>query len=153
MREREYPPLLSNGFKDITETDLHKEFVNPFSDSVTDYRNDLLIGFDSFLNEFKSLNIAAEVWIDGSFATEAPDPSDIDVVFYFKVTEIDNLDSDNKEKFKRLFTNRRFIKNLYNVEVHYANRDNAKDYEQWQKTFGTYYDNVTPKGIFRMIFK
>lgn len=24
------------------------------------------------------------------------------------------------------------------------------DYQQWQRTFGTCYDNVTPKGIFRM---
>jgi len=153
MREREYSPLLANGFKDITETDLHKEFVSPFDYPVVDHRNNLLIDFNSFLNEFKSLKITAEVWIDGSFVTEAPDPSDIDVVFYFRPAEIDDLDMEKKDKFNRLFTNRRFIRNLYNVEVHYANRDNVKDYQQWQKTFGTYYDDITPKGIFRMIYK
>lgn len=153
MREKEYNPLLINGFKDITETDLHKEFVSPFNYQAENHRNNLLIDFNNFITEFKSLNVSAEVWIDGSFATKAPDPSDVDVVFYFNPVDIDELVSDKKEKFNRLFTNRKFIRNLYKVEVHYAIRDNELDYQQWQKTYGTYYDNITPKGIFRMIFK
>lgn len=152
MREREYTPLVAAGFKDIVETDLHKEFVSPFNYQAEDHRSNLLIGFGSFLNEFKTLNITAEVWIDGSFATTAPDPSDVDVVFYFNPTEIDSLEQERKEKFQRLFTERRFMKNLYKVEVHYGIRGNDLDYQQWQRTFGTCYDNVTPKGIFRMIY-
>ena len=150
MREREYTPLVATGFKDIVETDLHKEFVNPFNYQAEDHRSNLLIGFGSFLNEFKTLNITAEVWIDGSFATTAPDPSDVDVVFYFNPSEIDSLEQELKEKFQRLFTERRFMKNLYKVEVHYGIRGNHLNYKQLQRTFGTCYDNLTPKGIFRM---
>lgn len=150
MREREFPPLLAIGFKDITEAELHKEFVAPFNYQAEDHRNNLLIGFGSFLNEFKTLNITAEVWIDGSFTTTAPDPSDVDVVFYFNPQEIDSLEQEKKEKFQRLFTERKFMRNLYKVEVHYGTIGNELDYQQWQRTFGTYYDNVTPKGIFRM---
>lgn len=149
MREREFPPLLANGFKDITEAELHSEFVAPFNHGHG-HRTDLLINFGQFLNQFKELNLTAEVWIDGSFATTAPDPSDIDVVFYFKPEEVDSLEEEKKQKFERLFQSRKFMKNLYKVEVHYGTIGNDLDYQQWQRTFGTYYDNVTPKGIFRM---
>jgi len=149
MREKEFPPLLANGFKDITEAELHKEFVAPFNHGH-EHRTDLLINFGQFLNQFKELNLTAEIWIDGSFATTAPDPSDVDVVFYFNPQEIDSLEQEKKKKFQRLFTERKFMRNLYKVEVHYGTIGNELDYQQWQKTFGTFYDNVTPKGIFRM---
>lgn len=151
MREKEFPPLLANGFKDIAEEDLYTEFVKPFNQQ-DDYRDHLLNKFISYLKEFKSLNITAEIWIDGSFATMAPDPNDIDVVFYFNSNEVDNLVDEKKEKFQRLFISRKFMLNLYSVEVHYAQKGNEQDYQQWQRTFGTYYDNITPKGIFRMVY-
>jgi len=152
MREKEYTPLLVNGFKEIGEVDLKNEFVSPFDFQAKEYRNNLVISFISFLKEFKTINIAAEVWIDGSFTTEAPNPSDVDVVFYFNPIEIDSLEGERKEKFQRLFTERKFMLNLYKVEVHYATRGNDLDYKQWQRTFGTCYDNVTPKGIFRITY-
>lgn len=151
MREKEYPPLLLNGFKDIKEDDLHPEFVQPFNHGH-DHRTNLLIGFGQFLNQFKALEIKAEVWIDGSFATEAPDPSDVDVVFYFNPEEVDSLQGEKKQQFERLFTERKFMRNLYKVEVHYATIGNEDDYKQWQKTYGTFYDNITPKGIFRLMY-
>lgn len=149
MREREFPPLLTNGFKDITEAELHKEFVAPFNHGHEN-RTDLLINFGQFLNQFKELNLTAEIWIDGSFATTAPDPSDIDVVFYFKPEEVDALQQEKKEKFERLFQSRKFMKNLYKVEVFYGIIGSDYDYNQWNYVFGTCYDNKTPKGIFRM---
>lgn len=151
MRDREYPPLIADGFKDIAESDLHNEFVNPFNYIAKDHRNNLLIDFDSFIKEFKTLNIKAEVWIDGSFATYAPDPAEIDVVFYLNPEEVDNLPAERKTKFDRLFQSRKFIKNLYKVEVFYAVSGNELDYKHWKKTFGTFYDNKKPKGIFRLI--
>jgi hypothetical protein len=149
MRDREYAPLLANGYKDITEANLHTEFVEPFNNGH-DHRTNLLISFGQFLSQFKELNLSAEVWIDGSFATLAPDPSDIDVVFYFKPEEVDLLEKERKEKFERLFQSRKFMKNLYNVEVFYGMMGNDYDYNQWNYVFGTCYDNKTPKGIFRM---
>jgi len=151
MREKEFPPLIPNGFKDIKETDLHKEFVAPFNQGE-DHRTNLLIDFNRFLNEFKALGLTAEVWIDGSFTTFAPDPSDIDVVFYFAINDIDTLSGEKRIKYERLFQSRKFIKNLYHVEVHYAERNNPQEIAEWAKTFGTWYDNVTPKGIFRLYY-
>lgn len=153
MREKEYRPLLVNGFKVITEKDLIQEFVSPFNYQAEEHRTNLLIDFVRFLKEFKALGIKAEVWIDGSFATEAPDPSDVDLVFYFNPQEVDSLNDERKKQFERLFQERNFIRNLYKVEVHYAAMGNEDDQKQWQKTYGTFYDNITPKGIFRLIYK
>ena len=152
MREKEFPPLHPNGFKDIAETDLHTEFVSPFTYQAEDHRTNLLIGLGSFLNEFKELNITAEVWVDGSFATKAPDPSDVDVVFYFRSDEVNKLTGKLKDKFEKLFLSRTFMRNLYKVEVHYGELGRESDYKQWRKTFGTWYDNITPKGIFRIFY-
>lgn len=150
MREKEYPPLLETGMKDLTEADLHSEFVGPFRYQVEEHRTGLLRKFKEFLAEYKTLGIAAEVWIDGSFATIAPDPSDVDVVFFFDSREVDELAGDRLSKFEKLFQDRKFIRNLYQVEVHYGERNNELHKKQWERTFGTWYDNITPKGMFRL---
>jgi hypothetical protein len=147
----EYPPLVSAGFKDIEEKDLHNEFVECFNHG-RDHRTNLLIGFGQFLNQFKELSLTAEVWINGSFATTAPDPDDVDVVFYFNPSEVDKLTGEKKEKFERLFKNRKIMKNLYQVEVFYGVIGDLDDYSQWRRIFGTCYDNNTPKGIFRLFY-
>lgn len=151
MKMREFPPLLPDGFKDIQEQDLFAEFVEGFNDGMN-HRTDLVIDFRRFLTQFKELNLTAEVWIDGSFATTAPDPEDIDVVFYFVPSEVDKLKGEKKEKFDHLFKSRKFIKKLYQVEVFYGTIGDDKDYSQWRNNFGTCYDNTTPKGIFRMFY-
>jgi len=153
MRDKEFAPLISAGIKDIAETDLYKEFVSPFEYRAKDHRNNLLIGFGSFLNEFKTLEIAAEIWIDGSFATIAPDPADVDVVFYLHYDEVKKLKDDNLRKFEKLFKSRKLIRNLYGVEVHYAEINNNTEYAEWSEVFGTGYDDITPKGIFRLIYQ
>lgn len=151
MREKEYPPLLPNGFKDIDEKEMMSVFVDPFNHGH-DHRMDLYIEFGRFLNRFKELELTAEVWIDGSFGTSAPDPSDIDVVFFFEKKQIDELKGERKELFERLFQSRKFIKNIYKVEVFYAQIGNEVDYYDWKQIFGTSYDNTAPKGIYRIYY-
>jgi hypothetical protein len=149
MRAKEHPPLISAGFKNISEKDFTTEFVNPVN-SGKEYRKELVDNFNQFLSQFKLLNIEAEIWIDGSFATHAPDPSDVDVVFYFRQEEVDALTEDSKQVFERLFTQRKFMRNLYRVDIHYGRLDDESYYKQWRQTFGTCYDNITLKGIFRL---
>ena len=149
MRTEEYKPLHPNGFKDISEADMYAEFVQPFNNG-REHRINLLINFGQFLNEVKELGLEAEVWIDGSFVTYAPDPSDVDAVFYFDGEKVNTLRDDKKELFDKLFQSRKMIKNLYKVEAFYAQRNDEREIREWSKVFGTYYDNKTPKGIFRL---
>jgi hypothetical protein len=39
MRDKEFRPLVTKGFKDIAESELHKEFVDGFSYKAKDNRN------------------------------------------------------------------------------------------------------------------
>lgn len=153
MREIEYLPLYPGGIIDIDEEQLYPVFVESFGQGEAhDYRQNLLIQFGQFLTQFKKLGIGAELWIDGSFATHAPDPGDVDMVFFFDLTDIDQLDSDKRNLFERLFLNRKFMKAQYRVEVFYVASPGPLDYDQWRKDYGTCYDDVTPKGIFRLYF-
>jgi hypothetical protein len=152
MREKEYPPLHPEGFRDISEKELHKIFVAPFTEGV-EHRTDLLLNFVSFFKQFKRLGLSAEVWIDGSFATYAPDPADIDMVFFIDTDAIIGMSDTKRKLFDKLFLDKKFIKNLYKLEVYYTSQDNAKDKTRWHDLFGNYYDGVTPKGIFKLNFK
>ncbi|RAJ90062.1 hypothetical protein LX87_05541 [Larkinella arboricola] len=153
MKELEYPPLHPEGIKDIDEEQLYPVFVQPFGrGQAHDYRQNLLIQFGQFINQFKRLGLKAELWIDGSFCTRAPDPSDVDLVFFFDLIAIDQLEGDKRDLFERLFTNRKFMKAQYRVEVFYEANSDLLAYQKWQRDFGTCYDDVTPKGIFRIYF-
>ena len=154
MRDIEHPPLHPVGIMDIIEDQLYPVFCERFGTGTAhDYRQNLLIQFGQFLDQFKQLGLAAECWIDGSFATHAPDPGDVDVVFFLDLTAIDQLQGDKRNLFERLFYNRRFMKAQYRVEAFFVANPGPADYQQWQKDFGRCYDDVTPKGIFRLYFR
>jgi hypothetical protein len=152
MREKEYPPLYLDGFRDIAEKDLHKVFIAPFTEGVA-HRTDLLLNFVTFFKRFKRLGLSAQVWIDGSFATYAPDPADIDIVFFIDLKAIDQLSANKRELFDKLFADRKFIKRLYKLDTFFAEQSDEQEKEEWHKLFGNYYDGLTPKGIFRLNFK
>ena len=151
MRDVEHPPLHPVGIRDIAEDQLYPVFVEPFGQgNAHEHRQNLLIRFGQFLNQFRQLELPAELWIDGSFATHAPDPTDVDVVFYMDAAQIDRLPDDRRALFERLFFNRKFMKAQYGVEVSYVASNGPPDYRQWTNDFCTCYDNVTPKGLFRL---
>ena len=152
MREKEYPPLHPEGFRDISEKELHKVFVAPFTEGV-EHRTDLLLNFVSFFKQFKRLGLSAEVWIDGSFATYAPDPADIDMVFFIETDAIERLPNSKRVLFNKLFSDKKFIKRLYKLDAFLAKENSSKERTIWFNLFGHYYDTVTPKGIFRLNFK
>jgi hypothetical protein len=121
MREKEYPPLYAEGFRDIAEKDLHKVFVAPFTEGV-EHRTDLLLNFVQFFKQFKRLGLAAEIWLDGSLATYAPDPSDIDIVFFIDTTAIAGLSNTKRMLFTKLFADRKFTKRLYKLDAFLLNK-------------------------------
>ena len=152
MREIEYPPLHADAFRDIAEKDLHKIFVAPFTDGA-EHRTDLLLNFVQFFKQFKRLGIAAEIWIDGSFATYAPDPNDIDIVFFIDTNALESLNGNKRVLFNKLFSDRKFIKRFYKLDAFFAEQSDEQEKTEWQQLFGHYYNGLTPKGIFKLKFK
>ncbi|MDQ3020399.1 MAG: nucleotidyltransferase domain-containing protein [Bacteroidota bacterium] len=148
MKEIEFPPLLERGFKDIISEEMNDIFVKPFSEKSE--RNKITKEFQNYIELFLRLNVNSEIWIDGSYATKEPNPSDIDIVFFLEVKQVDSLSGEKEELFQKLFLEKKLIKNLYYVDVYYADINSDSEKEMWEIEFGTRYDKETPKGIFRL---
>ncbi|TXE14904.1 hypothetical protein ES692_17680 [Psychroserpens burtonensis] len=142
----EHKPLYQAGFKDINESDLKSVFINPFENS--ERREYLLTRFGALLDRFKEAGIPSEVWIDGSFSTEKPEPGDIDMIFFVDNKEVNSLPQD-KQRILMELNDRNISSIRYNCDVFIIpNQDlNARSY--WRGWFG-FSRNEEPKGIIRM---
>lgn len=74
----EYPPLLAAGFHPMTLSRLEEMCVKSFDTSLT--RADIFKGLKTVVETLESAGISGELWIDGSFLTQKPDPKDSDIV-------------------------------------------------------------------------
>lgn len=72
--------LLPPGAFLCDESFFHSHFVEGFPNSKT--RRQLLKSFVDLRSQMKSLNIAATLWVGGSYVTAKLDPKDIDVVAF-----------------------------------------------------------------------
>lgn len=142
----EFPPLLSPGIHELDIPTLESSFVTRFSDSG--YRPRLFGGFKVLLQRLTDLGIPFEVWIDGSFATEKPDPEDIDALFIFDQATGDSASSEVQRELAVIFGEDGRIETRlrYGCDVYLilANDDKSRSY--WRGWFGFTRDEK-PKGI------
>lgn len=142
----EYKPLYQAGFKDVNQADLRKVLVEPFENP--DRREYLLTRFEALLDRFRETGISSEVWIDGSFSTEKPEPGDIDMIFFVDGQIVNNLPPEKQNILKEL-NDRNMSSIRYKCDVFIVpNQDvNARSY--WRGWFG-FSRNEEPKGIIRI---
>jgi hypothetical protein len=74
----EHPCLLPLGFHAFSLSDLRHLCVDRFTGSTT--RQPIFDGFSLVVGDLRAIGIEMELWVDGSFLTEEPDPEDCDVV-------------------------------------------------------------------------
>lgn len=148
MYKKEYEPLLENGFKEIALWQLDSHFLEPFGEN--EHRKYLINRLNAFISEFLSLNIDAEIWIDGSFTTLKPEPQDIDVVFLVDVEEVDRLDDRKLKLFEELFLKRENVKARYSVDVYFIDRNDEEDRQKWIETYGFDSKKLNSKGIYKI---
>ncbi|NBA85236.1 hypothetical protein GVN16_05660 [Emticicia sp. CRIBPO] len=148
MYKKEYPPLLSEGFKEIKIWQLDSVFLEPFGENQ--HRKYLIDRFKAFISEFEVLNLSAEIWIDGSFCTRKPEPKDIDVVFLIDRNEIDSLDERGKIIFESLLMQRDEVIVRYGIDVYFIDRNNETEKEKWIETYGFDASHLNTKGIYQI---
>jgi len=148
MYKKEYPPLLSEGFKEIKIWQLDSVFLEPFGENQ--HRKYLIDRFKAFISEFEVLNLSAEIWIDGSFCTRKPEPKDIDVVFLIDRNEIDSLDERGKIIFESLLMQRDEVIVRYGIDVYFIDRNNETEKEKWIETYGFDAGHLNTKGIYQI---
>jgi hypothetical protein len=142
----EYSPLYQAGFQDIPLTQLEATFLTPFEEKAR--RELLLIRFQALLDKFNETGLKAEIWIDGSFATQKPDPNDIDIIFFVDAIEANKLSPDLQAILEEL-NNRALSQIRYYCDVFILPNNNPDNRSYWRGWFGFSRDEQ-PKGIIRL---
>lgn len=143
----EYEPLFQAGFHDITSSQLEQVFLNPFPDSAQ--RKYLIQRFKAFLANLDHVGINFEIWLDGSFSTQKPDPEDIDLVLLCSKNDLNNITNEQMSIFNDLTKNKNICKIRYGCDVYLCYNEDEPMKSYWRGWFG-FSRNETAKGIPRL---
>lgn len=144
----EHKPLLPDGFQEIGIWQLDAIFLEPFGEN--EHRKKLINRLRVYLNEFMAIGIDAEVWIDGSFATEKPEPEDIDIALVLDEKAVENLDERRAAIFQELLMERDRVKARYSCDVYFIPKDDNDEKNKWIETYGRDSRKLNTKGIFKL---
>lgn len=142
----EYRPLFDAGLHEIGLDDLEPRFVEPFG--TTTRRKRLVERFRALIQRIGDWGIPFEVWVDGSFATEKPEPSDIDLLFVFDREGGNNAAPEIQADLLAVFSQdgRRETRVRYGCDVYMIMADDEDMRSYWRGWFG-FTRGEAPKGI------
>jgi hypothetical protein len=143
MDGEEFKPILAAGIHYMTLEDFRLQFVDRFPHSIR--RRLIFDKFSQFLEYILSESFVTELWLNGSFVTEKPEPGDIDAVVFFDESKSNRLDNS----FKAFLKNITSIQLNFFTDIRYArnNDENLKSY--WRGWYGFSRDEK-PKGFVRL---
>ena len=139
--------LLPPGLHDGTLAELHALCVAPFPASRT--RPAIFAGLSAFLAVLAGFGVPMELWVDGSFVTNKPDPNDVDVAVLVEQSRFDSLPPDRREKLFDLFWRREAARARWRVDAYiFPDGDRAQE-AFWRNLYG-YSRTGEAKGIIRL---
>lgn len=147
----DYPPLLSPGRHTISLQEIERIAVLAYPNN--NRRKDMFELFLVWLNELRSIGVSGTLWIDGSFLTAKPDPSDIDCILWNPTTN-SPLTSE-QELIAAKLTDQAIAHATYGLDFYLelpANADeefHKKSY--WMGILGFGHDRKTAKGFAEII--
>ena len=142
-----HTPLFSPGFHEVSEAELDNHFLGAFSSSST--RPALLAGLRSFLACLKNVGIEFEIWLDGSFCTEKPDPNDVDLVIFAEHQKLNSLDVA-KQRYLNTLLDRTTSKISFGCDVLFCVSEDINRRSYWRGWYG-YDRDENPKGIAKLV--
>lgn len=151
-----FPPLLPAGFHDLDDNEIKHLLVDAFPKSVR--RSMLYCNYIQFLEQLKLINkqvlCFSEVWIDGSYTTEKPEPDDIDILLVVDFNALNSLPDALAPNVNALL-NRDYIKLNYHIDVlllpeNHPNFDYQERRSYWRGWFGFDRKEI-PKGLVRVM--
>jgi len=150
-----FPPLLPPGFHDLDDSSIKRLCVDKFPESTR--RGMLYYNYTQLISDIRSLQqqfkCFIELWIDGSFTTEKPEPDDIDILLVIDHALLDQVPVMFQPQIEKLL-DRPFIKHNYNIDLlllykNHAGCDYENDRMYWRGVF-CHDREDTPKGIARL---
>ena len=153
MDKASYPPLLDSGFHTMNCEEIKELCVNTFPESKR--RGMLYNNFQELLLGFNRINAIihciSEIWVDGSFTTEKPEPDDIDILVVLDPLLLNQFPEEYHGAISQLL-DRKFVKLNYNIDVLPLHK-NTTDYDSmrsyWRGWFG-FDRKESPKGLIRI---
>ncbi len=146
----EFAPLLAPGLHPMTLLQVKAMCVDAFPQSKT--RKDIWNGLQFVLGRPNERGVEAEVWVDGSFLTEKPNPEDVDFVLCVRASVYDEGTEAVREALEWIKDD---LKSLHKCDSHlffvYERDDSVyevgeKSRRYWLKQFGESRKDE-PKGI------
>ncbi|HBK3300237.1 TPA: hypothetical protein KEX12_001118 [Citrobacter koseri] len=145
-----FPPLLSPGFHDFDDDQVKSLCVDAFPESVR--RSMLYCNYIQLMGDIRSINkqfnCFVEVWVDGSFTTEKPEPDDIDILLVIDSESLNLVPVMFQPQIEKLL-NRPYIKHNYKIDLLLLEHGKDEDRMHWRGVFGHDRED-TPKGIVRI---
>lgn len=97
----------------------------------------------------KKLGVRGDVWIDGSFATQKPEPQDIDVALAIGWPALTAMTDANKQRLASLMNEegRAYAQAKWNVDFYVFRATNFNERRYWFELFSKNPDSSNRKGI------
>jgi hypothetical protein len=92
----DHPPLLAPGRHFMTLNGIEALCVHPFNGTAPERREKLFYALEQLVQEILLVKLRCTAFVDGSFLTEKPDPSDVDVLINIDEDVMNNLSSDQR---------------------------------------------------------
>ena len=122
---------------------LHALAVQPFAGSHQ--RPLLYSGLLAFIAEVRGLGLDGEWWINGSFMSEKPEPSDVDVVLFWEQASMARVQGTSHTRLTELFR-QGAAKTLYGCDAYAEDARAQARRHYWRGVYG--FDALDrPKGV------
>lgn len=117
LAKADFPRLLEPGFHPMTLAEVKTLCVTSFPASTR--RGMIFAGLTSFLSEMSANGLVGDVWLDGSFVTKKPEPSDCDLVVSADSGKLEDLLPKQQDLMRRRFrTEHDQTKIVYHCDVY-----------------------------------
>lgn len=141
-----YPALYPGGLVEVALDGLQGAFAAGVPTALRRHLTDQL---RSFIHHLQELGVRGDVWIDGSFATQKPEPQDIDVALAIGWPALTAMTDANKQRLAYLMNEegRAYAQAKWNVDFYVFRATNFNERRYWFELFSKNPDSSNRKGI------
>lgn len=152
MPKQDFPALLEPGIHRITTADFFTLTVDAFPGNTK--RESLYLSLSTWVDSLKAAGVTGTLWLDGSFLTEKPEPSDIDIVIWNPRWLDQTFDTEqNRIQVQQLLDHQR-AKALWNLDVYHETPLQEQILHReayWRGLLGFCHDRQTAKGFAEVV--
>ncbi len=142
-------PLLAPGIHACTFDDIERVCITPFTGASRDRRTHLLHRLRDMLDIFDAdFGLSYEVWMDGSYLSDKPEPGDIDCACLLEPVQLNSIPVSKHDSFRK-FTQEGMAKARFGIDAYFVPND-ADSQIYWRGLFLMDRDRQ-PKGFYSIL--